>query len=117
MLLWKDFTNKMKNKRAAKGKITKDSKELLKDELIVQRMSSDISGKAQKYSRIGPQEIVPFYLYEELTLQGIIDACQKHFAKRIEKGMVCDVLAGEIKACPAESWNISLIKNCFTCAS
>ena len=76
MSLWKDFANKMKNKRAAKGKNPKDSKEPLKDELIVQRMSSDVSGKAQKYSRIGPREFVPFDMYEELTLQNIIDACQ-----------------------------------------
>ena len=55
-----------------------------------------MSGKAKKYNRIGPREFVPFDKYEELSLEeNIIDACQNHFAKRIEKGMVCDVLAGE----------------------
>ena len=34
-------------------------------------------------------------MYEELTLENVREACQKHFAKRVEKGMVCDVLAGD----------------------
>ena len=71
MSLWKDFANKMKNKRAEKGKNSKDSKKPLKDELIVQRMSSDVSGRAQKYSRIGPREFFSFRMYEELTLENI----------------------------------------------
>ncbi|XP_028416007.1 alpha-protein kinase 2-like [Dendronephthya gigantea] len=57
-------------------------------------MSSEVSGKQQKYSRIGPQEFVPFD-YEELTFENIVQSCQKHFAGQIEKGTVCDILAGE----------------------
>ena len=30
------------------------------EEIIVQRKSSDVSGKQQKYTRNGPQEYVPF---------------------------------------------------------
>jgi len=30
------------------------------EEIVVQRMSADVSGKQQKYTRIGPQESVPF---------------------------------------------------------
>ena len=85
----------MKAKRTAKTQKKRESRDSVNDEIIVQRMSSDVSGKAQKYSRIGPREFVPFEKYEELSLENIIDACQKHFSKRIEKGMVCDVLAGE----------------------
>ena len=29
------------------------------EEIVVQRMTADISGKQQKYTRIGPQEYVP----------------------------------------------------------
>lgn len=92
---WKNFAKKIKEKRAAKCTKKRGDGESVKDEIIVQRMSSDVSGKAQKYSRIGPREFVPFDKYSEVTLENIIDACQKHFCKRIEKGTVCDVLAGE----------------------
>ena len=62
--------------------------------LIVQRMSADVSGKQQKYTRIGPQEYVPFE-HEEITIANIKDACKKHFSPQIEKDLICDVLAGE----------------------
>jgi len=32
----------------------------VKDEIIVQRMSSEVSGKQQNYTRIRPREFVPF---------------------------------------------------------
>ena len=34
-------------------------------ELTVQRPSSEVSGKAQKFSRIGAREFVPFAEYED----------------------------------------------------
>ena len=40
-------------------------------ELTVQRLSSEVSGKAQKFSRIGAREFVPFAEYEDLTLANI----------------------------------------------
>jgi hypothetical protein len=68
----------------------------VKEDIIVQRMSSNVSGKAQKYNRIGPREFVPFEKYDgKLTLRNIMDACKTHFAKRVDKDMICDVLAGE----------------------
>ena len=57
-------------------------------------MSADVSGKQQKYSRIGAREYVPFE-YEEVTFDNIVLACEKHFEKKLDKGMVCDILAGE----------------------
>ena len=33
--------------------------------------------------------------YDDLTFDNIIESCQKYFAKHVEKGMVCDILAGE----------------------
>lgn len=33
--------------------------------------------------------------HEELTIDNIKDACQKHYRSMIGKGMTCDVLAGE----------------------
>ena len=62
------------------------------DTLIIQRLSAEVSGKAQKYSRIGAREFVP-YEYEELTIENIRKACQKHFA--VDGTMTCDVVAGK----------------------
>lgn len=96
MSAWNNFATKMKAKRTTRGKKKGGSGgETVKEEIVVQRMSSDVSGKAQKYCRIGPREFVPFQEYGELTLENIITACQKQFANRIERGMVCYVLAGE----------------------
>ena len=52
------------------------------EEIIVQRKSSDVSGKQQKYTRNGPQEYVPFE-HEELSIANIKDACMKYFRPRI----------------------------------
>ena len=88
------------SKATAYNNCKKKAGQTVKEEIIVQRMSSTVSRKAQKYSRIGPREFVPFEKYDgELTLHNIMDACKIHFAKRVEEGMVCDVLAGEQGPC------------------
>ena len=93
---WANFAAKMSAKRQRTTNVKKKGGQSLKEEIIVQRMSSNVSGKAQKYNRIGHREFVPFEKYDgELTLENIMDACQAHFAKRVDKDMVCDVLAGE----------------------
>jgi ferredoxin-NADP reductase len=60
---WKKFREEMKLKRAWK-KAQKDSR----DEIVIQRLSSSVSGKAQKYTRIGPREFVDF-ADRELTIE------------------------------------------------
>ena len=40
------------------------------DALIIQLLSAEVSGKAQKYPKIGAREFVP-YEYEELTIENI----------------------------------------------
>ena len=83
----------MKEKRTGKRKAP--SHDIAqKEEIVIQRLSSEVSGKAQKYSRIGPREFVPFD-YEEVTLDNIKNACRRHFASIVGERMVCDVLAGE----------------------
>ena len=62
------------------------------DALVVQRLSAEVSGKAQKYSRIGAREFVSCE-YEECTIENIRRACEKHFA--VDRSMSCDILAGE----------------------
>ena len=51
---------------------------------------------AQKFSRIGAREFVPFAEYEDLTeLANIKLVCEKYFSSTVGKSVVCDVLAGE----------------------
>ena len=94
MAEWRHFANKQKEKRGKGQNASKKDKSDVGSELTVQRMTSDVSGKQQKYSRIGPREYVAFDC-EDLSIENIRSACQRHFANAIEKGMVCDVLAGE----------------------
>ena len=90
---WKNFKTAMKEKRTGKkGGLGNDI--LPKQAVVIQRLSAEVSGKAQKYSRIGPREFVP-YEYDEVTLANIKIACKKHFASRIGDEMLCDVLTGE----------------------
>lgn len=54
------------------------------NELTVQRLSSEVSGKAQKYTRIGPREFVPFNSEDKLTIESIKCACERHFAMQVD---------------------------------
>lgn len=92
MASWRKFREKQTAKRTNKDK-KKDNGAV--DEIIIQRMTSEVSSKQQKYNRIGAREYVPFEEYEELSIINIKDACQKFFESQIEKDEICDVLAGE----------------------
>ena len=95
---WRRYEDKIRAKRDinTNRKRTSHSDQvpkLCQDKLIVERLSSTVSGKAQKFSRIGPRVFVP-YPHDDLTVRGIKDACLSHFGKRVT-GMECDILAGE----------------------
>lgn len=81
------MTAKRGNKKNTSG-----VKILEEESMTVQRLSADVSGKAQKYTRVGAREFVPFE-YEEVTVENIKLACLNHFD--ISETAVCDVLAGE----------------------
>ena len=92
---WMNFKEKMKEKRLNKTPSQdKRQRKLQGSELTIQRLSSDVSGKAQKYSRVGPQEFVPFDS-QELTIENIKRSCEKYFSSRVGPNLICDVLAGE----------------------
>ena len=91
--VWKNYKQTIANKRTGKKK-TPSNDILKKEEIVVQRLSAEVAGKAQKYSRIGPREFVP-YEYDEITISNIKEACMKHFASTIGKNMACDIVAGE----------------------
>ena len=95
MAEWRQLQLKQRQKRLAKcEKKGKGELKKTQEEIVVQRMSSEVSGKQQKYTRIGPREFVPFE-YDEMSFENIVESCQKYFAGQIEKDMVCDILAGE----------------------
>lgn len=48
----------MKDKRIGKKKATEKDEKWLGKEVTVQRISTEVSGKAQKYARVGPREFV-----------------------------------------------------------
>ena len=88
MTQWKQFANKQNMKRT---KTRKNGDYLNREEIIVQKMSSELS---QTYSAVGERK-VPFDSYDELDIPNITDAFQKVFANQIEKDTICDILAGE----------------------
>ena len=92
---WKKLKDKVTAKRGKKRDAGDTTHKLLKGkELTVQRLSSDVSGKAQKYARIGPREFVPF-TEDELTIENIKRCCERYFATHVGTSLVCDILAGE----------------------
>ena len=82
----------MKEKRLKKGAKAACSKKEF-ETIVVQRLRAEVSGKVQKYSRVGAKEFVSFEEFGELTIQNIKDACMKHFGINNGK-MTCDSLAG-----------------------
>ena len=91
---WNKFKNKMKEKRG-KNMTRKDSGTSSKDleTIVVQRLSAEASGKAQKYSRSGAREFVPFDEFNKIPIENIKKACMKHYG--MPDTMCCDMLAGE----------------------
>ena len=82
---WDVFREKMKEKQCKKAQQALHNKGLSAGdlivrnrELVVQRLSCEVSGKAQKYSRIGAREFVPFN-EEEVSIRAIKAACEKQY--------------------------------------
>ena len=101
--MWKYYEKKIKaksnvnNKRKNASNSTQGKKiRLQSDELTFQRLSLSAEGKAQKYSRIGPRDFIP-YKSSVITIDGIKQACLTHFQSKghIKKAMEIDILAGE----------------------
>eukprot|EP00112_Aurelia_sp_Birch-Aquarium-sp1_P020862 Seg5477.1 transcript_id=Seg5477.1/GoldUCD/mRNA.D3Y31 product="hypothetical protein" protein_id=Seg5477.1/GoldUCD/D3Y31 len=68
-------------------------KDLARGFLTVQRLSANVEGKAQKYTRIGPLTIVGMN-GRERTMENIKQACIEKFEVD-KKKHDCDILAGE----------------------
>ena len=86
---WNNYKEKFANKRGRKDDKGVAGKSGMNGCITVQRLSANVEGKCQKYSRIGPLTLVQ--LEKEPTLENIKSACKAHFSTNLE----CDVLAGE----------------------
>eukprot|EP00794_Sanderia_malayensis_P002205 gene2205-2510_t len=91
---WKGFEQKVKAKRDVNKRKIKNEKPHTVNKLTVQRLSSDVSRRAQKFSHIGRLEFVP-YPHGDLTMDLIKKACNEHFYSQLKKKVQCDVLVGE----------------------
>ena len=85
---WDDYREKTSNKRTGNHDDGGISGSM--DNITVQRLSSTVEGKYQKYSGIRALTIVP--LGCEPTLSNIKTTCKNHFNLQ---EMECDLLAGE----------------------
>lgn len=82
------FKAKMAKKRMGKEEPTGSASDM--DYITVQRLSSNVEGRYQKYARIGALTMVP--LGCEPTISNIKEACKRFFKA---EDMECDILAGE----------------------
>ena len=80
---------KVANKRGRKDDKGVADKSGVNGCITVERLSANVEGNCQKYSRIGHLTLVR--LEKEPTLENIKSACKAHFGASLE----CDVLAGE----------------------
>ena len=97
---WARHAKEIKEKKQLKRK---DSKTpvgyniVADNEMIVQRLACQPTGKSMKYERIGAQEFVP-YPYDDFTLDLIKKACYEPYYKQhlIDPlNSTCDILASQ----------------------
>ena len=69
---------------------------LTSQEIVVQRVSSELDGKYHKYRAIDIRRQVPYH-FDDVTMDKIKTACVNYFSVIDErvKDMTCDVLATE----------------------
>ena len=100
---WENIKAAASKKRTGKTEVRpkslnagKISAVLSRQELVVQRLSAELTGKTPKYSPIGPREFVP-YPFDDVTLVEIKNACISFFLNQdpTVKNSTCDVLATE----------------------
>ena len=79
----KKLKDKVTAKRGKKRDAEDTTHKLLKTkELTVQRLYSEVSGKAQNYARIRLRAFGPF-TKDELTIENIKPCCERHFATQV----------------------------------
>lgn len=83
-----EFQREQAEKRQKKGL----GSHVVPEELIVQRMTANPTGRLKKYEPMDTREFVSFQGFYELSLENIKSACENHYHQG--KGS-CDVLVGD----------------------
>ena len=86
---WKEYEQ---NVASAKNGGTVNKKKNIPTFITVQRMSSEPLERLKKYEPLETREFVDFTEYEELTIENIKGACEKHYDAPSGS---CDVLLGD----------------------
>lgn len=87
---WDDFEKRVGMKRS--GTDAKKAGVNVPNDILVQRMSPNASGRLKKYEPLDTRDFIPFEDYEELTLDNIKEACEKFY--KAPEGS-CDILASD----------------------
>ena len=62
-------------------------------ELVIQHSSEEVTGKVQKYAKMGARHFVP-HSCGQFTIENFKEVCIRHFTHQFQlgKNVVCDVL-------------------------
>ena len=74
------------------GRESKKAVGKVPNDILVQRMSSAVSGRLRKYEPLDTKDFVSFEDYEELSVENIKEACEKFY--NASPGS-CDILASD----------------------
>ena len=85
---WDSFEKRVGVKRT--GTTAKKVGTNVPNDILVQRMSPNASGRLKKYEPLDTRDFIPFDDYEELTIDNVKEACEKFY--KAPEGS-CDILA------------------------
>ena len=87
---WDSFEKRVGVKRT--GTTAKKVGMNVPNDILVQRMSPNASGRLKKYEPLDTRDFIPFDDYEELTIDNVKEACEKFY--KAPEGS-CDILASD----------------------
>ena len=75
---WREFKTAMKEKKNSEKTSNAKTFNWIKVKIVVQQLSFDVCGIAQKYSKMGQREFVPFHC-DEVSFNNMKAACEEFF--------------------------------------
>ena len=87
---WDSFEKRVGVKRT--GTTAKKVGMNVPNDILVQRMSPNASGRLKKYEPLDTRDFIPFDDYEELTIDNVKEACEKFY--KAPEGS-CNILASD----------------------
>eukprot|EP00794_Sanderia_malayensis_P007665 gene7665-8501_t len=91
-LTWEEYEKKISNSRTKPKLSNKKGSKAAPSSLMVQRMSSQPTGRLKKYEPLDTREFVDFTNYDEVTIDNIKTACESHYNAPAGS---CDVLLSD----------------------